>query len=253
MLDIARLEVDRQINVGNALGVILAMARPTPLLSGTRTRGDAVVAATLGLVTAGETMPVQVDRATDAVLTAFDRCTGEQERMLLDTVVPLGDAQRVTLGQVRLLRTRLFGQGTGYIRLQMDLEWRYLSDLRGRMLEPEVAAAIDGLGLRAHADHLLAHIERYGKVLGQDAGATGRAEATASAAWHEAFKRFAAQVLLDYEHDAAMQRELLQPYQAQLELQRAAARAEARARRSRSEAEAEEAAPASGAAGAPPA
>lgn len=224
MLDIPRLEVDRQINAGNALGTILAADRPTPLLPGTRARGEGVVAATLALLAARDTPPLKVDRATDAVVTAFERDLKDREQMLRDTVVPLREAQRRNLGHIRLLRVRLFVQGTDFIRLSMDLQYRHLTELRDRLAEPEVAAAVDGLGMRPEVDHLLAHIERYGRALGKDVGGAGHAAEVASDAWHEAFRRFAARLMVDYEEDAAMQRELLAPYERQLEQQRVMAK-----------------------------
>jgi len=244
MFEIVRLEVDRQLNVGNALAPILAADRPTPLLQSTRARAEAVIGATLALSAARHAPPAPIDHATDSVTTALDRTLEAAEQTLRDSVVPLGAAQRSAHGQIRMLRTRLFPGGTGFIRKAMDKEWPHLAELRAELGDAEVAAAVDALGLRPIVDHLLAHIELYGRALGQEGGAAGHAVELASAAWQEAFKRFAAQVILDYEGDQATQRELLGPFQVQLEQQRAAARAAARARKAR--AEAEEPAPPSG-------
>ncbi|AKT38797.1 hypothetical protein [Chondromyces crocatus] len=230
MLNTTRLEVDRQINVGNALGPILAAPRATPLQGATRTRGDAVIASTLALLNVRDVPPRAADQATDTVVTAFHRMLEAREEMLLDTLVPLGPAQREVLGQVRLLRTRLFPKGTSFIRLPMEMELKHLTDLRQRLGEPEVDAAVTALGLEAEVLHLVTHVERYGRSLGQDAGGAGRATELASVAWHEAFVRFAAQVVVDYEGNTAMQRELLGPYEGQRLQQRAAARAARRAR-----------------------
>jgi len=237
MIEIARLDSDRQVNVGNALGLILAAPRPTPLHQTTQNRIDAVIAATLGLAAARNVTPKQVDLTTDTMITSFDHTLEGTEQMLRDSVVPLGDAQREALGHIRTLRARLFPQGTGYIRKPMDLQWVHLSELRARIGEPAIAAAVDALGLRPMVDHLLAHIDLYGRALGQDVGAAGHAREAASAAWQEAFRRLAAQVIVDYEADEATQRELMAPYLTQLEQQRAAARASARARKARAEAE----------------
>ena len=208
-----------------------------------------MITATLALVAARDTTPRQVDLATDAVVPAFENGLEKREQSLRDAVVPLGDAQRQTLGHLRLLRTRLFPKGTDYIRLTMDLQWRHLDELRSRMGEPEVSAAIDALGLRSEADHVLAHIDRYERVLGQDSGPAGRATALASQAWHEAFRLFAAQVMVDYAAQPEMQRELLGPYEAQLAQQRAAAKA----RRSRAAAAAAAVPPSETGGAAPPA
>ena len=97
------------------------------------------------------------------------------------------------------------------------LEWAALRDVRAALQTPEVAAAIDAQGFRLAADHLLAHVALYGRVIGNEAGAAGTAEERASAAWHEAFRLFAAQVMIDYDKDVAMQRELLGAYEVQLE------------------------------------
>ncbi|EYF08562.1 hypothetical protein [Chondromyces apiculatus] len=230
MLDTAHLEVDRQINVGNALGPILAALRPTPLQSTTVTRGDAVIAATLALLNARGTPPKLVDQATDSVVTAFDRTLDTREQMLRDTLVPLGPQQLEALGRLRFLRARLFPTGTTFIRLPMELEWRHLTELKTHLEDDEVVAAIEALGLQPEVEHVSAHLERYGRALGQDGGGAGRATELASTAWHEAFRRFAAQVLADYGDDLATQRELLGPYEAQLVQQRVLARAQRRAR-----------------------
>lgn len=231
MLELARLGVDRQLNVGNAIVVALEAQRPTPLAQTTRARGEALLAATRNLSAFNGPSPAQVDRATDTVITAFARAREEDERALLDTVIPLGPAQRESLARLRLIRARLFPQGTAFIRRPMDLEWRDLRDVRVALKDPEVAAAIDAEGLRAAADHIVAHIGLYGRTLGVEAGPAGSAEERASAAWHEAFKFFAAQVMIDYEKDTAIRAELLSPYEIQLEEQRAEARAAARARK----------------------
>jgi len=233
MLELPRLEVARQRNVGNAVADALAAQRPIPIVPSTRTRGEAVVAATEALSAFAGPSPGQVDRATDTVLTAFDRARAEEERALRDSVVPLGPAQRDALSRIRLIRTRVLPQGTDFIRRRMDLEWPVLCEVRKAFQEPDVAAAVDAQGLRAAVDHVLAHINLYGRVIGHEAGPAGSAEERLSAAWHEGFKRFAAQVTLDYESDPVTQKELLGAYEVQLDEQRAAARAAARARKAK--------------------
>ncbi|MDC3982182.1 hypothetical protein [Polyangium jinanense] len=234
MLELPRLDVDRQLNVGNAIAAGLAAPRPTPLTPTTLARGQAVVAVTLDLRAFSGPTPGVVDRATDTVITAFDRARADDERALLDSVVPLGPAQREALSRLRLIRTRVFPNGTDFIRRRMDLEWRALCDVRNALNEPEVAAAVDAQGLRPAVDHLLAHIDLYGRVIGQEAGPAGKAEERLSAAWHEAFKLFAAQVMLDYDKNPVIQKELLGAYEVQLDEQRAAARHAARARQAKS-------------------
>ncbi len=230
MLDTTRLEIPRQLNVGDSLAEVLAKDRPTPLLAGTLARGNAVTAATFALASHSRAKPGKVDRATDTVVISVDHLLEAAENALLDSVVPLGEAQQQTLARVRLIRTSVFPQGTQFIRRPMDLEWPALRNVQSALGDPEVAAAVDALGLRAVVDHLLAHIARYGQAVGQEAGAAGTAEEKASLAWHEAFKLFAAQVMVDYEKDAALRQELLGAYEVQLAQQQSSARA-ARARR----------------------
>lgn len=231
MNELVPLDIDRQLNVGNAIADALAADRPTPLLPGTRARGEALLSVTLDLGAFAGPAPGQVDRATDAVITAFDRVLEEQERVLLDSVVPLGEAQRQSLARARFLRTRIFPQGTGFLRRRVDLEWRDLRDLRAALQDPEVTAALDAQGLRPAAEHVFRHVTLYGRVIGSDAGPAGSAEARASEAWHEAFQLYATQVTADYHEDPEMQRALLGAYEDQLEQQRAAARIAARARK----------------------
>jgi len=225
VLTVTKLDIQRQTIVGNALGNSLAAVRPVPLAAATRTRGEAVVAATEELRLFADLNPAKVDRPTDTVAIEFDRLVEGHERVLRDDVVPLGPAQLEALSQARLVRTRVFPQGTAFTHRSMDLQWSELVGVRARMQQPDVAAAIDGLGLRAAADHLLAHIELYGRIVGSDANKARAGQEKASAAWNETFRLFVAQVLLDYENDPAMKQELLGTFEAQLAQQRAALRA----------------------------
>ncbi len=237
MIRFARLDIDRQRIVGNSVGVALAVNRPVPLLQGTVARGQAVVAATAGLQLFAGVSASRVNQCTKSVVVALEHTFEEMERGLRDTVVPMGEPQQRGLALVRFLRGKLFPEGTRFIRRSMDLQWSELVVLRTAMQEPEVSEAIDELGLRRFVDHLLAHIELYGRMVGQEGKAAGAGEEEASAAWTEAFQRFAAQVMLDYEESTAMQSELLGAYDTQLGQQRAAARAAIKARKAQAEAE----------------
>lgn len=225
MFIVARLEPNRQVIVGNAIAIAILADRTTPLAPSTVTRGNAVVQATTEVRIFAGITPIQVDRATDSIVIGFEHLLIAQEQMLRDTAVALGESQRVVAGCVRRLRLGLFAQGTDFTRRPMDIQWGELVALRGRMQEPDNAAAIDTLGLRPFADHALAHIDLYGRVVGHDAKNAGAGEEQATAAWLDAFRLFAAQVMLDYENDKAIQSELLGTYRAQLEQQRAVARA----------------------------
>jgi hypothetical protein len=222
---VANLDKPRKLIVGNALAGSLAADRPTPLTDATRVRAEAVVAATDGLRLFVKHRPLTVDRATDAVINGCDRTLGAKEQSLRDTVVPLGDAQRDELSRVRRLRIHLFPEGTGFTQNSMDLEWAVLGEVRARAEEPQAAADIEALGMRTQMDHLFAHIDLYGRMLGLDADKARAGEEKASAAWAAAFQLFLAQVLVDYDADPVMRAELLGPYEAQLAQQRAAARA----------------------------
>jgi hypothetical protein len=237
MLELSRLDPARQLNVGHALENTLSVNRPTPLSAATKARGEAVIVATKDLTVFAGPAPGQVDRATDTVLTAFDDGLEQQERaLLIDAVVPLGQLQLQMLGRIRLVRASVFPHGTRSItKKTMDLEWKDLRVVRTSLQEARVAEAIDALGFRPLADHVLAHIAIYGRVIGDEAGSAGTAEEKTSLAWHEAFKLFVAQVMVDYDKDAAMQRELLGAYETQLDEQRASARAAVRARLSQGE------------------
>jgi hypothetical protein len=225
MLSITPLTTKRQVIVGNAVGDSLAANRPDPLAPSTRARAEEVVAATVAVSLYASVRPAQVDGATCSVVAGFNRTLEGQERSLRKSVIPHNEAQRVAADRAHRVRARLFPQGLRFLRRSMDLEWSDLVSLRGRMQEPDIVEAIDGLGLRPVADHVLAHIEMYGRVLGKDASKAGAGEARANAAWTDAFRLFSAQVLIDYHHDNAMQDELLGPYAAQLSQQRAKARA----------------------------
>ncbi len=234
---VANLESLRKVIVGKALADTLAVVRPVPLTDATRARAEAVVAATEGLRPFVRHRPQKVDRAADVIVTSCDRTLDDKERSFRDDVVPLGAAQHEEFVRVRRLRTRLFPQGTEFTRLSMDLQWGEFVALRARAQEPQVAADIDALGMRAQIDHLFAHIDLYGCMLGQDADHARAGEEKASAAWTAAFQLFVAQVLLDCEKDAALSQELLGPYEAQLAQQRAALRAKKARTRAGSEVE----------------
>ncbi len=243
MLTAPRLDILRQEIVGNAIAKSLAAARPVPLTAATRARGEAVVEATVELRIFTNHLPVKVDRRTDSLVATFEHLVEAHERALCDDVVPLSPEQRESHGRARLVRTRVFPQGTGFIRLSMDLQWSELVGLRARMQEPEVVAALDGLGLRSAADHLLAHIDLYGRMVGQEGSKARAGQERACAAWTGAFRRLMAQALLDYENDTAMLKELLGPYEAQLAQQRAVMRAKKAKWAAGSGADAEEQAP----------
>ena len=247
----ARLDIKRQMIVGNSVAGAITVERPTPLLPATRVRGEAVIAATLALEVFASYRPFQVDRATDGIVLGLDQMLETQERTLRNDVVPLGDAQRQTLADARMVRALLFPQGTEFTRNTMELQWSELVPLRGRMQEPGVAAAIDRLGFRSTAEHLFAHIELYGRIMGQHPDGPRAGEEHARATWDEAFRLFMAQVALDYEKDTAMQKELIGAYERQLEQQRAAARAALKARRAETDGEETPPAPAAGAVAAP--
>ena len=234
VLDVSRLPSERQLSVSNALKEAITKPRTPPLQDTTLSRAQAVLATTSELRVHVSAPPGQVDRATGTVVSAFGRAVAEQERALLDSVVPLDEEQQMAASRLQLIRTRVFRRGTQFIRRTMDLEWPALCEVREAVEDPTVMDAIEGQGLRPVVDHLLRHIALYAQALGHEAGAAGSAVEKASHAWHEAFKRLAAQVLLDYEHDEATRRELLGPYEAQLDEQRAVERA-ARAKRNASQ------------------
>jgi hypothetical protein len=106
MLTLLPLPVERQRNVGNALGEIFKhKTKYTPDLV---RRGKAVVDATAALKDPeGPTMFV-VDTATDGVITALHRILGAIEKGLVDTVVPLGPGQKAQLEAVELLNDAWF-------------------------------------------------------------------------------------------------------------------------------------------------
>jgi hypothetical protein len=226
---IARLDTERQIAIGHHLKLTLAVERPTPLTPAVCARGDAVIASTIAVSLFANHRPVTVDRATDKVVIGFERTlTDASEWALHDGAVPHGEAQHLVVARLRQVRTRLFPEGTGFTQGTMDLKWTRLVTLRAEMQEPEVAAAIDAIGMRPHADHVLAHVALYGRMLGQQGGNSSAGEAQANAAWNEAFQVFAAQVVADYHADSAIQKELLSGYHTQLAQQRAVARADRR-------------------------
>ncbi|AKT37933.1 hypothetical protein [Chondromyces crocatus] len=224
MFTTSTLDNPRKLVVGNAVSNALNVNRPNPLLSSTQLRAEALVDASERLRFFIGISPQRVDQATDTVVTSFRAHLEKGEQVLKDSVVPLGAPQREALGRFRMLRTRLFPKGTAYIRASMDLQWGELVALRGALHEPEVVDAIAVQGMQDLSAHLLEHIALYGRMLGKEAGSARAGVEEASGVWNEAMRLFTAQVVLDYEKDAAIQQELLGTYHAQLEQQRASYR-----------------------------
>jgi len=223
---IKRLKTQGQVVVGNNVKLALEAERPTPLTDSTRAHGQMVIVATLAVSLFANLSAAKVDRATDRVVVGFDHMLVRAgEWVLHDGVLPQGDVQRVMAAQIRKVRTRLFAEGTEFTRGSMDVQWSGLLVLRTRMQEPDVAATLDELGLRPYADHVLGHIDLYGRMIGQQGGKSSAGEEQANAAWTEAFTLFAAQVLVDYQSNTAIRDELLGPYHTQVAQQRAVARA----------------------------
>ncbi|EYF07668.1 hypothetical protein [Chondromyces apiculatus] len=222
---VSNLDISRKIIVGNTLSVSHTATRAEPLTTATRERIQAVVTATEGLQMFAKYRPLRVDRATDASVNGCYRTLKAMERSFDDAVVPLGEAQRATVAQARRVRNHLFPEGTTFTQLSMDLQWGALLALRGRVTEPETVADVAALGMQSQVEHMMAHIDLYGRILGQEADKARAGEEEASAAWTRALRLLVAQVLLDYDGDEATRQELLGPYEAQLAQQRAVVRA----------------------------
>src|SRR5262245_17554249 len=125
------IETERQVIVGNSVASALAVDRPTPLTTTTRTRGNAVVAATLAVSLFAGLRPMKVDRATDKVVVGFERwLTYAGEWALHDAVLPQGEAQQLMAARIRQVRARLFPNGTEFTRGSMDAQWSGLVALR---------------------------------------------------------------------------------------------------------------------------
>lgn len=219
------LDLFRQVAIGNAIADTLAEVRPVPIVPTTQARAEAVVEASATLQFFNERSSGKVDHATDTVVTTLRQVLETCARGFRSDVVPLQSAQRDYLDRCVFLQGQLYPKGTDYVLGSMNEQWPEMVTLRTTMLRPDVAAAIDAVGLRPMADHVLAHIGIYGRMLGKEAGAAGGGLEEATGTWNRSMKLYIAQVEIDYESDPVMRRELLGAYEKQVELQRAGYRA----------------------------
>ena len=224
MLELVRIDSSRQIIVGNALALLLAEARTPALTPAVVTRGQAVVDATKSLAAMAGPTPAATFFATRSVFAGIAHVLEAHEKALNDAVVPLGDAQSKSLAFARTLSARVFNNASDFAHLAAELQWSELSTARTTLASPDVDAAVVGLGLKPAVDHLLAHVDLLGRVLGKDVGAAGSASDKAGAAWHAAFVLFVAQVAVDYDTDPKTQDALFGAYEAQVKAQHDAER-----------------------------
>ena len=237
MIAFNNINTKRKTVVSDAVGKMVAAPRTTPLTPTTVASAEAVVAAAEPLHLYVTLSDKKVNTSTTTVVAGFASSISSLRHMLRSDVASLGQPQHETFKHLKLLQERLFPSGTNFLRASMNVKWGSLLALRTAMQEPACSQAIDACGLRVCADHVFTQIEVYGRMLGPDAKAAGGGEEAAAEAWVEAYTRFAVQVMHDYPGNKALQRELLGPYDVQLEQQRAADRAAERARRARNEAD----------------
>ena len=216
MLELQRIPPSRQRIVASALDEYL---KTKPDLSAkVLASAKHVVKNGEGLHLEPESVPmVKVDNSTDAVASALVRLLDDRIRLLDDTVIPRGDAQKAAYEAATLVRAALFPHGVAFIRQRYSLEWDALTSVRRALGRDEVKAAVSTLGLDDAVGHLLAHIALYGKTLGvQLPPAEEGSEESASLTFHEAFQAFTIDVLSDIK-DPAQRRPLLGVYEAQLD------------------------------------
>ena len=217
------LPVERQRNVGRALGVTLDRTRAQPLTPRTVEAGRNVVSITVQLEDPPKVASIAVDMSTDRVVTATHRILRAWTKGLAGDLVALEPAQQESLNAAQFLMTRWFANGIRFVRQQMSIEWDGLQPIITSFDDPEVIAAVEKLGLGSLVAHLKKHAVLYGQTIGLGEGKPkeARDQAEVQNTWQEAMKRFVVVVLADYPDDEKTCTELLGVYEQQLEEHRA--------------------------------
>ena len=232
MLVLQRLPVERQRNVGAALADIFK--GKTSYHADVVLRAKAVIAATATLAVPESPSMFTIDRATDSVVTAIHRILAAWHKGLTDAVVPLNAEQEAALAAAEILDEAWFANGIGFIHELVGLQCDALLAIQKTLREPEIQKAIKTLGLGPLVEHMESHTALYAKALGLTADSEVKApEGGESQAWHDAFVRYAASVLVHYPDDAEAQRALLGSYEKQLQEHRAALQRERRRQRAK--------------------
>lgn len=236
MLVLQRLPIERQRNVGAALGDIFK--GKTTYKADITANAKAVIGATKALKAPEGASMFVIDRATDSVITAIRRVIEAWEKGLPDSVVPLDAEQQESVAAAALLDAAWFPYGIGFIHDAVGLQCDALLEIRKTLNDPkqapEVQRAIKTLGLGQLVKHLSSHTTLYARALGLTAdGDTPTAEEGASQAWHNAYVLFAASVMVHYADDAEARKALLGSYERQLQEHRAGAQKERRRQRAK--------------------
>jgi hypothetical protein len=187
------------------------------------------------LTTTDATM-IEIDRATDRAIGAFDaQLDGIERSFDHEDILPLEDAEQARLADATLVRKRSLPSGTDFLRLVYSLQWARMNAMVKVLVEKDIAAAIGRLGLSLEADRIARWVALYGAKLGVTEAKNADPAAVAVEAWHEAYGTLVVRVHAEYDdpHDRTQQAVrdlLLGPYEAQAEEER---RAEQKVRRRR--------------------
>jgi hypothetical protein len=213
MLELPRISIERQRNVGRALVDTLALRRK-PLIDADVARAALLVTtATDALVPVAGADAITIDRSTDSVLSAIWRVLLSWERGGTDRVVAPAPALVASLAAARRLRERWFPQGIAFIQESMANQWDALAQILATLSEKSVRADHERLGLAPLVDHLSAHGALYKQARG-----AGDAHGTPGPGdvWHDAYTAFAAAVMTRYAGDNEMRATLTSRYDQEL-------------------------------------
>ena len=179
-----------------------------------------------------------VDRGTDRATGAFDDALECKASAFSDTeVLPLSAKEQQRVGLAVEVRSHLFSEGTGFVKMPYYKQWVRLLQLKNGIAEKQ--ADIETLGLAQEAARLVQWIELYGNTLGitKATDVTVDQLAVAVDGWHKAWQDLAVAVLYHYKNDDKIRNTLLTPYERVAEMERAEVRKRRAKRKAEKEAE----------------
>jgi len=220
MLELQRLTIGRQRRVGQALADLAKDAKfMKGLAPDARDALTAAVEAAGALDTGAGLSPLLVDTSADVVFSAFESWLDATKRGMTDKVVTtLPPAIAAKKAAASTLHATLFGKGTGFLRLDMPLQYKAMRDVVTALRDDATCtAAVKELGAGFWVDHMAAHLVPYGHaVKTQD----GRDLEAAGGAFHDALRQVVLKMLNHHDDDAALKTAVLGSYERELATQR---------------------------------
>lgn len=220
MFDVQRLTIVRQRRVAQSFADLAENAKLMKTLA-PEARDAIHAAATAGaaLDTGAALSPLLVDTSTDVVYGAFETWLDAIVRGMSDKVVtPLPPTMAAKKAAASTLHAMLFGKGTGFLRIDMPLQYKAMRDVIDALRkDPVCVPAVKELGAGFWVDHMEAHLVPYGRAVktqdGRDLEAVG-------SEFHDKLRQVVLRVLNFHDGDAAVRTTVLGSYERELAAQR---------------------------------